>query len=221
MFTFFTGSIPSWTLITFTNSKVFCVVAVQFSSLEPGQNDRKRVWAGKVMGSTWEGNKVVLPANLLVPWGGRSGPVTCANEQYPSRCWWRIYMCPTPCSAFPIRSHFILPMRGTAIILIFPKRNGTWALGHSQEDAELSHRGTESQTQQSHTAACVPACPADSNSHEWCSTRREGRGSSQKFIQPHSYHTTWRLIKAVHCFQLMSQHHRLQSVPKMISHLIW
>lgn len=155
MFTFFTGSIPSWTLITLTNSKVFCVVAVQFSSLEPGQNERKRVWAGKVMGSTWEGNKVVLPANLLVPWGGRSGPVPCANEQYPSRCWWRIYMCPTPCSAFPIRSHFILPMRGTAIILIFPKRNGTWALGHSQEDAELSHRDWESNSAEPQRSLCA------------------------------------------------------------------
>lgn len=183
---------------------MFCVVAVQFSSLEPGQAARKTIWAGKAMVSTWEGSKAVLPANLLVHWGGHWGPVMCVNKQNPSQCWWRTYMCQTPRSAFPISISFHPTYEEAWLLPSFSQREmETWALGNSQEGAGLNHRGAEIQTQQSHSAACAPVRAADSRCHKGWSRGHKSRGGSQKSIQPHSYHTTRRLIKTALCFQLI------------------
>lgn len=173
------------------NGKASCVAAVQFSSLEPGQAERKAVWAGTAMVSAWEGSKAVLPANLLVHGGGHLGPVMCVNKQYRSRCWWRTYMCQTPRSAFPISISFHPTYEEARLLSSFFQREmEMWAWGNAQE-------GAESQTQP------APARPADSSRQEGWPRGRKGRGSSQESIQPRSYHTTWRLIKTARCFQLI------------------
>lgn len=184
------------------NGEVSCVVATQCSSLEPGQAKRKAVGAGRAMVSAWGGSKAILPANLLAHGGGHSGPVTCVNKQCPRRCWWRTYMCQTPCSAFPISISFHLTCEEARLLSSFFQRE--WRCEHEAAHRRAQSSATEAQGVRLSRATVqpAPARPADSSSQEGWPGGAKAEGALENLSSPVlSY--TWRWIKTARCFQLV------------------